>query len=303
MKAMGSMFWAHVEGPGSWSELARAWEFDAVPLVGLLMAAWVYRRGVRRLWAEVGRGRGLRKWEVAAFWGGWVMLAVALVSPLHPWGRVLFSAHMVQHELLMVAAAPLLVLARPGVAVMFALPRGEAREVSRMVRAEKVRRVWRTLTEPFVAWGLHAAALWVWHVPRFFQATLRSQVMHDLQHVIFFGTALLFWWALIHGRAGLRGFGVAVLYLFTTMLHSGALGALIALADEVIYPAYSRSGDAWGLSAMEDQQLGGLIMWVPAGLVYVVAALALIAGWMRVAEKSYPAAGKEAKGEVLGSGF
>lgn len=303
MKAAAiSMLLAHVgapgvTGPGSWDELTRAWEFDAVPLAGLLVAAWIYRRGVRRLWWEAGRGRGLGKWEVAAFWGGWAMLAVALVSPLHPWGRVLFSAHMVQHELLIVAAAPLLVLGRPGVAVLFALPRGEARELSRMVNGRRVRWAWTILTDPFVAWALHAAALWVWHVPRFFEATLTNQFVHDLQHLSFFGTALLFWWALIHGRAGLRGFGVAVLYLFTTMLHSGALGALIALADGIIYPAYSRSGDAWGLSAMEDQQLGGLIMWVPAGLVYVVAALALVAGWMRAAEKMHPAV------EEAGSGF
>jgi cytochrome c oxidase assembly factor CtaG len=288
-----------VAGPRTWAELARAWEWEPLLVFALLVTAWLYRRGVRRLWAEAGRGRGLRRWEVAAFWAGWWTLVVALVSPLHPWGRVLFAAHMTQHELLMVAAAPLLVLGRPLVAFLFTVPKGDARQISRVARVPWVKRVWDVLTKPLVAWALHAVALWVWHVPQFFEATLTNAFVHDLQHVSFFGTALLFWWALIHGGAGVRGFGMAALYLFTTMVHTGLLGALLTFADGMIYPAYASGGPAWGLTPREDQQLGGLIMWVPAGLVYVGAALALIAGWMRAAERRFPAASKE----VLGSGF
>jgi cytochrome c oxidase assembly factor CtaG len=273
-------------GPQNWNELAVAWEWEPWLILTLIVAAGMYRRGVRRLWLQSGQGRGLRRWEVASFWGGWWTLVVALVSPLHPWGRVLFSAHMTQHELLMVAAAPLLVLGRPMVAFLFALPRQDARQVSRVARNHWVKTIWRLLTEPLTAWAIHAVALWFWHVPRFFQATLTHELVHDIQHLSFFGSALLFWWALIHGRAGVRGFGVAVLYLFTTMAHTGALGALITLADTPVYPAYDATTSAWSLSPLEDQQLGGVIMWVPAGLVYVVAALALVAGWMRMSDRS-----------------
>lgn len=250
-------------------------------LLALLASAWIYRRGARELRRQVGPDRGLRAWEVASFWCGWWTLVVALVSPLHPWGRVLFAAHMVQHELLMVVAAPLLVLGRPIVALMFALPRGDARSLARTVRTPGWQRCWRVITQPLVAWALHAVALWVWHVPRFFEATLTSDFIHHLQHASFFGSALLFWWALIHARAGLRGFGLGVLYLFTTMLHTGALGALLTFADALIYPAYAAPAAVWSLTAREDQQLGGLIMWIPAGLIYVAAALALFAGWLR----------------------
>jgi len=97
-------------------------------------------------------------------------------------------------------------------------------------------------------------------------------------------TALLFWWALIHGPQGALGYGAAVLYLFTTSVHSGVLGALITLAGSVWYPSYVGLTSSWGLTPLEDQQLGGLIMWIPAGLVYVIAGLALFAGWLREAD-------------------
>lgn len=273
-----------VSGPRNWSELARAWSWEPFMIGALVVTAWLYRRGARCLRAQVGPNRGLRRWEVASFWAGWWTLVIALLSPLHPWGKVLFSAHMTQHELLMVGAAPLLVLGRPIVAFLFAIPVQDARQISRVARRPKVQRVWRAITLPSVAWVLHAVALWTWHVPRFFDATLTNEFVHDLQHVSFFGTALLFWWALIHGRAGLSGFGLAVLYLFTTMMHTGLLGALLTFAGTSLYPGYADNAASWSLTPLEDQQLGGLIMWVPAGLVYIVAALALVAGWMRMAD-------------------
>src|SRR5690606_7409224 len=117
------------------------------------------------------------------------------------------------------------------------------------------------------------------------EATLRSPFVHHLQHASFFGTALLFWWALIQGRAGLRGVALATLYLFTTMLHSGLLGALLTFANTLIYPAYRATAPDWALTPLEDQQLGGLIMWIPAGLIYVCAAMALLAGWLRDSDR------------------
>jgi putative membrane protein len=254
--------------------------------LSLALSGWLYARGVRRLWRESGRGRGVRRWEAWCYAGGWAALFVALVSPLHPWGEVLFAAHMTQHEVLMVAAAPLLVLGRPLVAFLWAVPVGCARAVGEAAKAAWWRRVWASLTNPLTAWALHALALWVWHVPALFEATLRSDLVHTLQHVSFLGSALLFWWALVHGPRGLMGYGAAVLYLFTTSVHTGVLGAFLTFTGRVLYPTYGGTTGAWGLTPLEDQQLGGLIMWVPAGLVYVGAGLALFAGWMRESERA-----------------
>jgi cytochrome c oxidase assembly factor CtaG len=146
-----------------------------------------------------------------------------------------------------------------------------------------VRSAWRTATEPAVAWSVHAVALWVWHAPPLFQRTLDSHLAHTLQHASFLGSALLFWWALAHSRRRGMGLGGAVLYTFTTAAHTGALGALLTFAPTLWYPVYGDT-TAWGLTPLEDQQLAGLIMWIPAGIVYVLAALMLSAQWLRDSE-------------------
>jgi putative membrane protein len=266
-------------------DLLTTWGLEPFVLLSLALSAWAYWRGVRRLWREAETGRGIRRWEAWAYAGGWFALFVALVSPLHPLGRVLFSAHMTQHEVLMLVAAPLVVLGRPLIPFLWAMPLEWARTVGAWGRAAWLQKVWRALTNPLAAWAIHAVALWVWHVPALFQATIDHELVHTAQHLSFFLSALLFWWAIIHGRRGLKGYGAAVLYLFTTSVHSGALGALITFASSVWYPAYLKTTESWGLTPLEDQQLGGLIMWVPAGLVYLVAGLALFAGWLRESER------------------
>jgi putative membrane protein len=185
----------------------------------------------------------------------------------------------------MLVAAPLVVLGRPVVAFLWALPLAWAREVGGWGKTRWFHAVWRVVSNPLAAWAVHALALWVWHAPALFEATLRSDLVHTAQHVCFLGSALLFWWALVHGPRGWMGYGAAVLYLFTTSVHSGVLGALITFAGAVIYPAYVPGARAWGVEPLEDQQLGGLIMWVPAGLVYIAAGLALCAGWLRESER------------------
>ena len=277
---------AHEGKPHTFHDLWYTWGRDPFIIAGLALTAWLYWRGLRRVWRESSeRGRVVRRSEAWAFGFGWLALFVALVSPLHPWGEVLFSAHMTQHEVLMLVAAPLLVLGRPLVPFLWALPARGRVIVGGIGKQKRVQAIWHTLTNPLVAWAIHALALWVWHMPALFQATLTSDLVHTLQHLSFLGSALLFWWALIHGRRGLMGYGAAVLYMFTTSVHSGVLGALITFAHSVWYPAYASSTASWGLTPLEDQQLGGLIMWIPAGLVYIIAGMALMVGWMRESER------------------
>src|SRR5947209_8443974 len=271
--------WAHEAGPADFNELRYWWVFDPGIVIPIVLSGILYAIGVVRL-RRVNR-KVVGGLEVACFVAGWLTLVIALVSPLHPWGSVLFSAHMTQHELLMLVAAPLLVLGRPMIPFLWAFPKTSARHLSAWTKSKPWQRTWRTITAPFVAWLIHAVALWGWHVPFLFQATLEREWIHALQHASFFGSALLFWWAILHGRERAAGSGAAVLYLFTTALHSSLLGALLTFAGTVWYPVYNGTTASWGLTPLEDQQLGGLIMWVPAGLVYIVAALALFAAFLR----------------------
>ncbi len=279
--AVAQTAFAHGGKPHTPRDLLTTWGLEPVVLVTLALAGWLYWRGVRRLWKEASAGQGIRRWEAWCYAGGWLALFVALVSPLHPMGRVLFSAHMTQHEVLMLIAAPLLVLGRPLIAFLWAVPQTWRRRLGQFSKRPWFAAGWRALTLPLVAWAVHAVALWMWHVPALFEATIDNEWVHTAQHLSFLLSALLFWWAVIHSRRGLMSYGAAVLYVFTTSIHSGALGALITFAGSLWYPAYQQTTASWGLTPMEDQQLGGLIMWIPAGLVYIFAGLALFAGWLR----------------------
>jgi putative membrane protein len=262
-------------------DLWTAWSWEPLVVLGLVISAVLYLSGVRALWRSAGSGHGIRTWEVGAFGLGWLTLGIALLSPLHRLGAVLFTAHMAQHELLMAMAAPLLVLGRPLVPFVWALPVTWRRSVGAWASVAPVRRSWELLTLPLVAWSLHGAAIWVWHAPPLFEATLRSDLIHTLQHLSFLGTGLLFWWALLRGREGRLGRPAAALYLFTTFVHTTVLGALLTFSSRLWYPLYASSTAPWGLTPLEDQQLAGLIMWVPAGLVYLIATLVIAASWLK----------------------
>ena len=264
---------AHENQPLAPHDLGGAWSFDAGVVAPLVLAAILYVRGARE-------SRGITPRHQALFWLGWTVLALSLVSPLHPLGEVLFSAHMAQHEILMLVAAPLLVLARPLTAFVWGLPFEWRRGIGAWSKARLVQRTWRAVTTPLAAWWIHAAALWAWHAPSLFQATIDSDAIHAAQHASFLGSALLFWWALFYAD-GVKSYGVGVFYIFTTALHTGILGALLTFGRTVWYPAYAGTAQLWGITPIEDQQLGGLIMWVPAGLVYLAAGLALFAAWLR----------------------
>lgn len=136
-----------------------------------------------------------------------------------------------------------------------------------------------------MAWLLHGAAFWAWHMPVFYEAALRSEGLHALQHTTLLLAAALFWWALLCGRHGRMGYGMSVVYLFTTAIHTGFLGALLTFAGRPWYPTYEERASPWGLTALADQQIGGLVMWVPGGVLFMLAGLGLFAAWLREAER------------------
>lgn len=273
-------------------EVWSAWSWDPWILGALGLAVVLYSTGLVRLWRRAGRGRGIPRWRAACYYGGLVALFVALVSPIHAAGEALFSLHMVQHLLLMTVAAPLLVLGRPMLAYLWALPEAGRWGLSRSHARHRgglgpVRRVWGAATHPVLIFVLHVGALWSWHTPRLYEAALREPWVHDLEHASFFLTALLFWWALVRtgGPWARSRYGAAILYVFATALQSGALGALITFAPEPWYASHVARTPAWGLPPLVDQQLAGILMWVPVGLVYAGAVVALFVAWLGEAER------------------
>jgi len=266
-------------------EVMTWWSWEPVVIALLAVTAALYAIGLARM------GQ-VRTWQAISFFCGWLALVIALVSPLDALGEILFSAHMAQHEVLMIVAAPLLVLGRPLVAMLWAMPRGWRVPIANTTQSKPIAAIWHFVTAPLTAVALHAIALWIWHLPSLYQATLRSDFIHSLQHLSFLFTAALFWWALIHGRYGRLGYGAAVFYVFITSMHSGALGALLTLSPNLWYPIYGKTTAAWGLDAIEDQQLAGLIMWIPAGVIFLVLGLALFVAWLAEAERRVAVAEK-----------
>jgi putative membrane protein len=260
-------------------ELWHAWSFEPVVIFLLALTAVLYALGLRN-----SRGAATSRLQAVTFALGWCALFISQVSPLHKLGSALFSAHMTQHELLMLIAAPLLVASRPLATLLWAFPQRWRVSFGELAKTKPFARTWQFITLPLVAWSVHAAALWLWHIPALYQATLESEWIHALQHSSFLGSALLFWWALMQEQR-VRNYGASVAYVFTTAIHSGALGGLLTFAASVWYPIYSGRTAAWGLSPLEDQQLGGLIMWVPSGVVFLVIGLWLFARWLQESER------------------
>lgn len=247
--------------------LHSVWTVEPGIALPLAVTAGLYARGIREWLRRSTRAREAIRREMIFFISGFVVLAAALISPLHELGETLFSAHMIQHELLMAVAAPLLVLGKPVVPLTWGFPASLRRSISRVFAIQ---------VPPLAAFLLHAAAIWIWHFPRLYDASVTSEVVHAAQHISFLGTALIFWWALLHAR------GAAIVYLFLTAIHTTLLGALLAVSDTPFYSVYSDAGSrVWGLTRIEDQQLGGLIMWVPGGIVYLLGALYLMLKWIR----------------------
>jgi len=273
---------AHDGEPHGNGEWWTYWVFNPQIILGLTAAAALYFRGWQTLKQRPGGLSALRRKQTWAFAAGMTALAACFISPIDGLAEQLFWVHMLQHVILMLAAAPLLVLSYPLPPLLLGLPERTRQSIGRIWSQEGwLRAAWRGLSQPLVVWLLHTGLLWLWHTPGVYQASVENELVHALQHFSFLGSALLFWWAALHtygASAERRGLGI--LYLFTTMLQSGLLGALITFSPSVWYPVYAERAAEWGLSALEDQQIAGLIMWIPAGIIYLAAALYMMKTWL-----------------------
>lgn len=248
----------------------------------LAAVALLYLVGTMRLNR---RGARVRRIERASFWVGWGAMFAAVAPPMDAASALAFSSHMVQHELLMLIGAPLMIVGRPILPWLWSLPNGLRLAVRAPLQSRQLSGAWQLLTLPPLAWALHGAVVWVWHAPALYQAALRSEAVHAFQHATFVGTAVLFWWGLIYGRYGRAAYGASALFVFITMMHTGALGALFAFSTSPYYPLYGERALNAGIDPVTDQQLAGLYMWIPSGIVLTIFALALILAWLSESDR------------------
>ena len=269
------------------SGIWREWGAPPIEMALMLLPAIWYALGLRALWHSAGAGHGVSRSRAASFAAGVAVLALALASPIDAAAEALFSAHMVQHLLLILAAAPLLVCGAPALPAVWALPRASRRAIGKWWHgAVALRAVVHAVTTPGAAFVLHFVAVWFWHMPAPYQAALRAPGVHALEHISFLGTALVFWWTVATPLGRPRASEATGLAMIVgTLVHSGALGALLMFARAPWYPAHDAGARAWGMTPMDDQQLAGLIMWIPAGAVYVAAAGWRFVEWMRRDER------------------
>ncbi len=249
--------------------LLTAWHWHPSVLLGCALLVAAYAALTRFRWSA----------RAPLFAGGALVLLLALLSPLHELGdRYLFSAHMLQHLLLLLIVPPLLLLALPPDAI------------ERLLDWPPLAALERLLGRPLLAWSVGLGAMWLWHLPTLYNAALLRDDVHILEHLCFLASAAIFWWPICApaSRARLHALA-AVLYLFAAMLVSGILGMILTFAAPGLYPAYLRPDDVlgilpllrdgWGLTPPVDQQVGGLLMWVPGSLVYLAAMVGMMARW------------------------
>jgi len=282
-----------------------SWDFRLEVILVLVLAGALYTRGWLRLRslrreprrsagsaAAAEHGRLATGGRLAAYLSALVVLGLALMSPIDVLGGQLFSMHMVQHMLMIIVAPPLLWLASPLPFAMWGLPVRARRQVATWLKpGSTFRRRLRALTSPGIAWMLFVVVLVGWHDPGAYQAALRNQLVHDLEHLSFFVTAMLFWWHVICAAPHIHKRlprGARIAYILAVVPANMAVGATIAFSGQPIYPYYVGVPRLWGMTVLQDQMLSGIIMWIPGSMMYILAALILISRWLGEEEQKPP---------------
>lgn len=263
--------------------LVTAWPPNIDVWVGVLLAAAGYWALANAVDARHPAHR-VPRWRRWSWLAGLAVIVLALASPIEAYDTTLFSVHMVQHLLLAMVAAPLLMLAAPVTLLLrFVSPEARGRWILPVLRS----RVVRLVSMPVVVWGLFAGVMWFSHFSPLFEAALEDPVIHRLEHALFLGAGLLFWWPVVGADPGPHRLGhpARILYLALGMPLSSFLGLVIFSSPTVLYPHYETLERTWGMSALEDQAWAGGIMWAGGDLVFVIALILAVAVWLRHEER------------------
>lgn len=264
-----------------------SWDWRADVIAVLLTFGTLYSLGWLRL-----RRKGVRLaagWRLASYHGGLALLAIALLSGIDTFQTQLFFIHMIQHLFLFMLAPPLLLIANPMPFIMWALPRPERRQMGRLLTQKSLfRQVLVAITAPGVVWLVYSINLWLWHDPNPYQAAIENEWLHDIEHLSFFFTGMAFWWHVtdaapkFHGR---RTYTMRMGMLVANYFPNLFLGIGITMAGSLIYTYYEGVPRTWGIDPLQDQTIGGLIMWIPGGMMYIMALLILLARVISIAEQ------------------
>ncbi len=251
------------------------WSWEPSILIGTALIVGLYLYAVDPLRKRYHLAERVKRSQVVYFLLGVFLMFLALVSPLDELGdSYLFSAHMVQHLFLTIIGPPLLLIGTPAWLVKPLLHQRTAFLIA------------RGLTFPAVAFFLYNADFWLWHAPPLYNATLENQSIHILEHLTFIVFGVITWWPIFSPlEEGLPrlSLGGQILYLFFSGMPAVALGAGLTFSSP-LYAPYIAAPRIWGISVATDQQLGGLIMWIPGGILYIIIMSILFIRWMQKQE-------------------
>jgi putative membrane protein len=233
------------------------WSLHPTVIAGVLLLAALYFWGIGPARRKFSLGPAAEPWRPLCFVLGLAVMLVSLNGPIHDLSdSYLFSIHMSQHLLLTMVLPPLLIAGTPGWLMEPAVRRKGARAVAKV------------LTHPVFGGLLFSVTLLVWHTVSAYDLMMRNHEVHVATHIMFMVTAVLFWWPVTSPMASLPALArpVGMLYLFLVQIPMQLLGAILTFADDPLYRWYTTAPRTWGLSLLDDQKLGGLLMWVPGNL-------------------------------------
>ena len=250
----------------------KSWKFDPVLLSLLALTGLMYWRGWLRLRQQMPRRYGAT--QALAFFAGLASIFLSVSSPLDAFANLWLTAHMIQHILLMMVAPPLLLLGNPFLPLLRGLPSSVSKHgLGPFLASRLLESFGRRLTHPIVCWIAFMSATVAWHLPPMYEMALRSQTLHEVEHLCFLATALLFWWPVLQpwpSRVQWPRWAM-IPYLFLADFQNTALSAYLIFCDRVVYPTYAAAPRLPGMSALQDQAAAGAIMWVPGSLAFLVA--------------------------------
>ena len=271
---------------GDEKEIWEAWNFDPEFIIPIVLLGVVYANGLRR-WTD--RTRAHPWWRTALYYSGLLVLLLSVESPLDRLGEHHFSMHMIQHEMVVMAAAPLLLLGAPTTPMLRGMPRWlRLGVVRRLAKRDEVRWTYRQVTHPLLAVVVISATFWLWHLgPGWYDAALEDDVIHDLQHFNFWIAGVLLWWNIVDPKPlqSRLAYIPRMLYVFAAGVPKHFLGAILTFAEEPLFDTYLTVRPLIALDPLEDQQLGGLIMWVPSVMMHLVTMGIIFAIWAQKSEQ------------------
>ena len=278
--------------------ILQSWNWRLEVIIPLLTLGYLYTTGWLRLRKRTADSRQKRPsagrqpltatWRLVSYWACLICIALSLLSPIDALGQQLFFMHMIQHLLLIMFAPPLLLIANPMPVVLWGLPdkwRLKAGYALGHVlhRDSQFRNVLRKITAPGIIWLVWVIALFGWHDPSMYNAALRHEYIHDLEHLSFFIASMLFWWHITGAGPRIHrqfGYIARIAFVLAAVPPNMALGVWLAFNNNVIYSYYEAVPRVWGISALTDQRIGGIIMWIPGSMMFLLAALLLMSQYL-----------------------